>query len=424
MSQVLPRPATAEALAPPDLYAPRAAGAASRTVFPVILALAASHLLNDMVQAVLPALYPMLKGRYGLSFAQIGVLTLAFQMTASLLQPAIGLYTDRRPMPYSLPFGMAFTLVGLVLLAHAGSFWVLLGAAALVGVGSSVFHPEASRMARLASGGRHGLAQSIFQVGGNAGQAVGPLAAAFVVIPHGQGSVAWFVAGPLLAMGLLGACGAWYTRQSPRGPARTAAPRAALPPRRVAMAVGVLVLLVFSKYFYLASLTSYYTFYLIARFHLSVQAAQVHLFVFLAAVAAGTLAGGPIGDRVGRRRVIWGSILGVLPFTLMLPHASLAWTSALSVVIGLILASAFSAILLYAQDLLPGKVGLVGGLFFGLAFGLGGIGAAVLGLLADATSIGFVYALCAWLPAIGLLAVLLPDLDRAGQAAGGAGHGA
>ena len=423
MSQVLPRPVTAEALAPPESYAPRASGVAGRTVFPVILALAASHLLNDMIQAVLPALYPMLKGRYALSFAQIGVLTLAFQMTASLLQPAIGLYTDRRPMPYSLPFGMGFTLLGLVLLAHAGSFAMLLAAAALVGVGSSVFHPEASRMARLASGGRHGLAQSIFQVGGNAGQAIGPLAAAFVVIPHGQGSVSWFVAGPLLAMGLLGACGTWYSRQAPRGPARAVATRGALPPRRVALAVGVLVMLVFSKYFYLASLTSYYTFYLIARFHLSVQAAQVHLFVFLAAVAAGTLAGGPIGDRIGRRRVIWGSILGVLPFTLMLPHASLAWTSALSVVIGLILASAFSAILLYAQDLLPGKVGLVGGLFFGLAFGLGGIGAAVLGLLADDTSIGFVYALCAWLPAIGLLAVLLPDLDGAAAAKEGSQHG-
>ena len=421
MSQVLPRPATVEALAPLEPYAARVGAVAGRTVFPVILALAASHLLNDMVQAVLPALYPMLKGRYGLSFAQIGVLTLAFQMTASLLQPAIGLYTDRRPMPYSLPFGMGFTLLGLVLLAHAGSFWGLLLAAALVGVGSSVFHPEASRMARLASGGRHGLAQSIFQVGGNAGQAIGPLCAAFVVIPHGQGSVAWFAAGPLLAMGLLGACGSWYTRQAPRGKARPAPARAALPRRQVAMAVGVLVMLVFSKYFYLASLTSYYTFYLIARFHLSVQAAQVHLFVFLAAVAAGTLAGGPIGDRIGRRRVIWGSILGVLPFTLMLPHASLAWTSALSVVIGLILASAFSAILLYAQDLLPGKVGLVAGLFFGLAFGLGGIGAAVLGLLADATSIGFVYSLCAWLPAIGLLAVLLPDLDRAERAAGPTG---
>jgi len=415
MSQVLPRPATAEALAPPEPYAPRAA-TAGRTVFPVILALAASHLLNDMIQAVLPAIYPMLKGRYGLSFAQIGVLTLAFQMTASLLQPLIGLYTDRWPMPYSLPVGMGFTLLGLLLLARAGSFGGLLAAAALVGVGSSVFHPEASRMARLASGGRHGLAQSIFQVGGNAGQAIGPLAAAFVVIPRGQGSISWFVAGPLLAMALLGACGAWYGRQAPRGTARAAAPRATLGPRRVALAVGVLVMLVFSKYFYLASLTSYYTFYLIARFHLSVQAAQVHLFVFLAAVAAGTLAGGPIGDRIGRRRVIWGSILGVLPFTLMLPHASLAWTSALSVAIGLILASAFSAILLYAQDLLPGKVGLVGGLFFGLAFGLGGIGAAVLGLLADATSIRFVYAACAWLPAIGLLAVLLPDLDRQAEA--------
>ncbi len=408
MSQVLPRPAAANA---PVAFEPRAA-AMSRTVFPVILALAASHLLNDMVQAVLPAIYPLLKSSYRLSFAQIGVLTLAFQMTASLLQPLVGLYTDRRPLPWALPCGMGFTLLGLLLLADAGSFAVLLAAAALVGVGSSIFHPEASRMARLASGGRHGLAQSVFQVGGNGGQALGPLAAAFVVIPHGQGSLAWFVAAPLLAIGLLAACSAWNRRQAPHAARRAATPHTTLGPRRVAMAVGVLVLLVFSKYFYLASLTSYYTFYLIGRFHLSVQQAQVHLFVFLAAVALGTLAGGPVGDRIGRRRVIWGSILGVLPFTLMLPHASLAWTSALSVVIGLILASAFSAILLYAQDLLPGKVGLVAGLFFGLAFGLGGIGAAVLGLLADATSIGFVYALCAWLPAIGLLAVLLPDLDR------------
>ena len=409
MSQVLPRPpAAAGTIVPP---APRVT-AAGRIVFPVILALSASHLLNDMIQAVLPAIYPLLKSSFRLSFAQIGVLTLAFQMTASLLQPLIGLYTDRRPLPLALPCGMGFTLLGLLLLAHAGSFHTLLAAAALVGVGSSIFHPEASRMARLASGGRHGLAQSIFQVGGNGGQAIGPLAAAFVVIPHGQGSIAWFVAAPLLAIGLLGACSTWYSRQAPHGPRQATTSRSGLSPHRVAGTIAILVMLVFSKYFYLASLTSYYTFYLIARFHLSVQAAQIHLFVFLAAVAAGTLAGGPIGDRIGRRRVIWGSILGVLPFTLMLPHASLAWTSALSVVIGLILASAFSAILLYAQDLLPGKVGLVGGLFFGLAFGLGGIGAAVLGLLADATSIGFVYALCAWLPAIGLLAVLLPDLDR------------
>ena len=408
MSQVLPRPATVETLAP---HVPRVT-TAGRIMLPVILALSASHLLNDMIQAVLPAIYPLLKSSFRLSFAQIGVLTLAFQMTASVLQPLIGLYTDRRPLPRALPCGMGFTLLGLLLLARAGSFHTLLAAAALVGVGSSIFHPEASRMARLASGGRHGLAQSIFQVGGNGGQAVGPLAAAFVVIPHGQGSIAWFVAAPLLAIGLLGACSAWYSRQAPRGRRQAATARSNLSPRRVTGAIAILVMLVFSKYFYLASLTSYYTFYLIARFHLSVQAAQIHLFVFLAAVAAGTLAGGPIGDRIGRRRVIWGSILGVLPFTLMLPHASLAWTSALSVVIGLILASAFSAILLYAQDLLPGKVGLVGGLFFGLAFGLGGIGAAVLGLLADATSISFVYALCAWLPAIGLLAVLLPDLDR------------
>ncbi len=408
MGEVLPR--TADAFAAPKSHARPAVG---RTVFPVIMALGLSHLLNDMIQAVLPAIYPLLKSSFRLSFAQIGVLTLSFQMTASLLQPLIGWYTDRRPMPYSLPFGMGFTLLGLLLLARAGSFPMLLVAAALVGVGSSIFHPEASRMARLASGGRHGLAQSIFQVGGNIGQSFGPLAAAFVVIPHGQSSLSWFVAGPLLAIALLWVCGTWYNRnQALRRPARVAAPHATLGSRRIALAVGVLVMLVFSKYFYLASLTSYYTFYLIQRFHLTVQAAQLQLFLFLAAVALGTLMGGPIGDRVGRRRVIWCSILGVLPFTLMLPHASLEWTSVLSVVIGLILASAFSSILLYAQDLLPGHVGMVGGLFFGLAFGLGGIGAAVLGMVADSTSIGFVYQLCAWLPAIGLLTVLLPDLDR------------
>ena len=287
-------------------------------MFPVILALGASHLLNDMIQAVLPAIYPLLKSSFRLSFAQIGVLTLAFQMTASLLQPLVGLYTDRRPLPLALPCGMGFTLLGLLLLAYAGSFHTLLAAAALVGVGSSIFHPEASRMARLASGGRHGLAQSIFQVGGNGGQAIGPLAAAFVVIPHGRGSIAWFVASPLLAIGLLSACSAWYSRQAPRGRHQAATARSNLSPRRVTGAIAILVMLVFSKYFYLASLTSYYTFYLIARFHMSVQAAQIHLFVFLAAVAAGTLVGGPIGDRIGRRRVIWGSILGVLPFTLML----------------------------------------------------------------------------------------------------------
>ncbi len=427
MSQTaLPRatpPMVAEAEAPPELLraaVPGAALAAGGTAYTVLAGLCASHLLNDMVQSLLPSIYPMLKSSFALSFGQIGLLTLTFQMTASLLQPVVGLYTDRRPMPYSIATGMLFTLAGLVLLAHAGSFPALILAAAMVGVGSSIFHPEASRVARMASGGRHGLAQSVFQVGGNFGQALGPLLAAFVIIPRGLWSVDLFTADPLIAIALLLVIGAWYARNlrpkaAPR--ARTGG-GAALTRRQVGLAITVLMALVFSKYFYLSSLTSYYTFYLIQRFHLSVQSAQVHLFVFLAAVAAGTLIGGPVGDRIGRRAVIWGSILGVLPFTLVLPYASLFWTGALTVVIGLVLASAFSAILLYAQDLLPGKVGMVSGLFFGLAFGMGGIGAAVLGSVADATSITFVYRLCAFLPAIGVLTVLLPNLDRGKVRAG------
>lgn len=410
-----PPPMVAEAEAPLELLRP-AVPAVAGTTWTVLAGLCASHLLNDMVQSLLPSIYPMLKSSFTLDFGQIGLLTLTFQMTASLLQPMVGLYTDRRPMPYSIAAGMLFTLVGLALLSRAGSFPALVAAAGLVGVGSSIFHPEASRVARMASGGRHGLAQSVFQVGGNFGQALGPLLAAFVIIPRGQWSIGVFTADPLLAMALLAGVGMWYARNlrpraAPR--ARTAGTEAALPRGRVALALVVLMALVFSKYFYLSSLTSYYTFYLIQRFHLSVQAAQIHLFLFLAAVAAGTLIGGPVGDRIGRRAVIWGSILGVLPFTLVLPYASLFWTGALTVVIGLVLASAFSAILLYAQDLLPGKVGMVSGLFFGLAFGMGGIGAAVLGMVADATSITFVYRLCAFLPAIGVLTVLLPNLDRA-----------
>ncbi len=387
----------------------------TNTAFAVLAAISFSHGLNDLMQSLVPAIYPILKQSYALSFSQVGLITLVFQCTASLLQPVVGLYTDRRPLPYSLAAGMGFTLVGLLLLSVASQFVMLLLAAGLIGVGSSVFHPESSRVARMASGGRYGLAQSIFQVGGNAGSAMGPLLAAFVVVEGGQGRVAWFSAVALLAMLVLFNIGHWYRRQvsAVRTRARAAVRGATLPRARVAATIGILLTLLFSKYFYMASLNSYFTFYLIHRFGLSVENAQLHLFAFMAAAAVGTFAGGPIGDRIGRKYVIWGSILGVLPFTLLLPYASLFWTGVLSVVIGLILASAFSAIIVYAQELVPGKVGAISGLFFGFAFGMGGLGAAVLGLLADATSIETVYRVCAFLPAIGLLAVFLPDLERA-----------
>jgi MFS transporter, FSR family, fosmidomycin resistance protein len=386
------------------------------TGFAILSALSFSHFLNDMLQSLVPALYPMLRVSYGLSFAQIGFITLAFQLTASLLQPLVGAYTDRRPLPYSLSVGMGFTGTGLLLLASADRFAALLCGAALIGMGSSVFHPESSRVARLASGGRHGLAQSFFQVGGNAGSATGPLLAAFIVVPRGQSSVAWFALAALLAIVVLANVGAWYKGRM-RGPGGTSPARAALAApverKRIGLAITVLLILIFSKYFYLASLTSYYTLYLIDRFHVSVQSAQLHLFVFLGAVATGTFVGGPVGDRIGRKRVIWGSILGVLPFTLLLPHADLTWTGILTVPIGLILASAFSAILVYAQELVPGRVGMIAGLFFGFAFGVAGLGAAVLGAVADHQGIAFVYRLCAYLPALGILAALLPDMDDA-----------
>jgi FSR family fosmidomycin resistance protein-like MFS transporter len=381
-------------------------------VFAVLVAISASHLLNDMMQSLLPAIYPMLRSRFALSFWQIGLITLTNQLTASLLQPFVGLYTDRRPQPYSLAAGMTVTLSGLLLLSTADRYPLLLMAAGLIGVGSSVFHPESSRIARVASGGRHGFAQSLFQTGGNAGSSVGPLLAAFIVVPHGQGSVAWFGIAALVGIVMLWQVGAWYARVGvirPGGSMRVAAHHA-LPSREVRRGIVVLLVLVFSKYIYLASLTNYFTFFLIHRFHASVQSAQLHLFGFLGAVAAGTFAGGPVGDRFGRKYVIWGSILGVLPFTLVLPYANLFWTTVLSVVIGLILASAFSAILVYAQELLPGRVGLVSGLFFGFAFGVGGLGAAALGKIADVTSLDFVYHVCAWLPAIGLLTAWLPDI--------------
>ncbi|HEX3410610.1 MAG TPA: MFS transporter [Stellaceae bacterium] len=388
---------------------------AQGAAFSVIMALSFSHFLNDMMQSLVPALYPMWKSAYGLSFAQIGLISLVTQVTSSMLQPAVGLFSDHRPQPYSLAAGMGATLIGLLVLASAGSYPVLMLAAAMVGIGSAVFHPEASRVARLASGGRHGLAQSLFQVGGNIGSSLGPILAAFIVIPRGQSSIAWFSSAALLAMTVLFGVGNWYRREH-SGPARRGArqsvARSHLSRRKVAWSVAILLVLVFSKSFYTASLNSFYTFYLISRFQVSVETAQIYLFVFLAAVAAGTLIGGPVGDRIGRKRVLWISIVGVLPFTLILPYVGLFWTGILTVVIGLILASASSAIIVYALELVPGKVGTVAGLFFGLSFGIAGIGAAALGRLADATSIDFVYQICAFLPLLGLLTVLLPDLGR------------
>jgi FSR family fosmidomycin resistance protein-like MFS transporter len=390
-----------------------AAPAQPRTAYTVLGTISFSHLLNDMIQSLIVAIYPVLKSGFALSFAQVGLITLTYQLTASLLQPLVGVATDRRPMPYSLPVGMGFTLCGLLLLAVAPNFPVLLAAAALVGTGSSVFHPESSRVARMASGGRHGLAQSLFQVGGNTGSSLGPLLAAWVIVPHGRGSVAWFSLAALLAIAVLLRVSGWYrAHHATRGVVRRHHAQVTLSRNRVVLSLLILGLLIFSKYFYLASLSSYYTFYLIHRFGVSVQSAQTHLFVFLAAVAAGSLIGGPVGDRIGRKWVIWISILGVAPFSLLLPHASLLWTGVLSVVIGLVLSSAFSAILVYAQELLPGRVGMVSGLFFGLAFGMGGIGAAVLGELADVRGIEYVYRLCAFLPLMGLITVFLPELDR------------
>lgn len=387
---------------------------AEKATVAILLAAAFSHLLNDTIQSMLPALYPMLKINFALSFGQIGLITLVWNVTASLLQPAVGLYTDRRPQTYALPMGMALTLAGLLLLAYAGHFAVLLVAAAFIGMGSAVFHPEAARIARAASGGRHGFAQSLFQVGGATGSAIGPLLAAAIVLPRGQASVAWFSALALFGMVVLTNVGIWYKRHSTRRAGTRAAHLEGPPgvsPGRVRVALAVLLALTFSKYFYLSSITSYYTFYLIHNFGVSVQGAQIYLFVFLAASAVGTLIGGPIGDRIGRKYVIWCSILGVLPFTLLLPYVSLAWTVALSVVIGLVLSSAFSAIVVFGQELMPGKVGMINGLFFGFAFGMAGIGAAVLGELADLTSITFVYRMVAFLPFAGLLTVFLPNIE-------------
>jgi MFS transporter, FSR family, fosmidomycin resistance protein len=400
---------------------PAAARAPERTVFAVLAGVSLSHLLNDTVQSLLPALYPMFKSTFALTFAQVGLMTLTLQLTASLLQPLIGLYTDRRPKPYSLVAGMAISLAGLLLLAAAATFGALLVAAGLMGIGSAIFHPESSRIARMASGGRHGFAQSFFQVGGNLGSSFGPLLGAFLVVPRGQSSVAWCGLLALGAIAVLWPVGNWSramharARTAPAAGATRATGAAAGPTsRRVGWPIGILAALIFSKYFYLASLSSYYTFYLITKFHVSVRTSQIDLFIFLAAVAAGTMLGGLVGDRIGVKNVIWGSILGVFPFTAILPYASLFWTPIVTVLVGLVIASAFSAIVVYAQELVPGRVGMISGLFFGFAFGMGGLGAAVLGQLADRIGIEAVYRLCAFLPLIGLLAVFLPDVDRRG----------
>lgn len=388
-------------------------GAVEKVRFGILGAISFSHFLNDLMQSLLLAIYPLLKGEFALSFAQIGMITLTYQITASLLQPLVGAYTDRRPQAYSLAVGMGLTFVGLLTLAFAPSFHALLVAAALVGGGSSVFHPEASRVARLASGGQHGFAQSFFQVGGNAGSAFGPVLAAWVIIPHGQRSIGWFSIVALFAMFILVQIAGWYSKAQAHHIQQRKTQRVAvstLSRGKVTGAILVLLALIFSKYFYLVSLTSYYTFYLMHKYQLTAQSAQGPLFVFLFAIALGTILGGPIGDRIGRKRVIWASILGAAPFTLLLPHVDLRWTILLSFIIGFIIASAFSAILVFAQELLPGKVGMVSGLFFGFAFGMGGIGAAVLGKVADLRGIEFVYDICAYLPLLGVLTALLPDL--------------
>lgn len=389
---------------------------AESTIFSILLAISFSHLLNDTIQSLIPSIYPLVKNSFNLSFSQIGLITLTFQMAASLLQPGVGFYTDKRPQPFSLAIGMSFTLVGLVLLSRANSYSFILIAVALIGIGSSIFHPEASKVAYMAAGARRGLAQSIFQVGGNAGSALGPLLAAMIIVPFGQSNIIWFSVLALLAIVVLITVGRWYKNNMSilKGSVRN---RSSLPhhnfsKQKIGFSITILLVLIFSKYFYLASMTSYYTFYLIHKFHVSVQSSQFHLFIFLAAVAAGTIIGGPLGDKFGRKYVIWFSILGVAPFTLLLPHVNLFWTTVLSVFIGVILASAFSAILVYAQELLPGKIGMISGLFFGFAFGMGGLGSALLGALADRTSIEYVYKICAYLPLIGLLTGFLPNISN------------
>jgi len=386
----------------------------SGTVIPVLGAVSVCHLVNDMMQALLPAVYPILRGGFDLSFAQVGVLTLVYQITASILQPLIGFYTDKRPQPYSLPFAMLASMAGLLTLAFAPSYDVLLVGAAMLGLGSSIFHPESSRIARLSSGGAHGLAQSVFQVGGNFGSALGPLLAAYVVLPRGQTGLAWFAIAALGGMVIMTGLSQWYrgNGHARRPEKRTVTRHPSVTTGQVRLAMTVLVVLIFSKYIYLASITNYYTFYLMHRFGLTTQSAQLCQFIFFAAVATGTVIGGPIGDRIGRKKVIWASILGVLPFTLELPYVGFSATVALSIVIGIVISSAFPAIVVYAQELVPGRTGMISGMFFGLIFGVGGIGAAVLGSLADASGIEFVYRLCSFLPLIGLLTALLPNIER------------
>ena len=389
---------------------------AENTVFSILLTISFSHLLNDTIQSLIPSIYPIVKDSLHLNFSQVGLITFTFQMAASVLQPIVGMYTDKRPHPFSLAIGMSFTLIGLVLLSQSGSYYFILIAVALIGIGSSVFHPEASKVAHMAAGERRGLAQSIFQVGGNTGSALGPLLAAAIIVPFGQSNIIWFSLVALLAIIVLITVGRWYSNNMHRIHSKAKhlhlQTHAHFSNKKIVLSISILLVLIFSKYFYLASMVSYYTFYLINKFQLSVQSSQLHLFIFLAAVAAGTIIGGPIGDKIGRKYVIWFSILGVAPFTLLLPHANLFWTTVLSIFIGVILASAFSAILVYAQELLPGKIGLISGLFFGFAFGMGGLGSALLGALADHTSIDYVYKVCAYLPLIGLLTGLLPDIHE------------
>jgi FSR family fosmidomycin resistance protein-like MFS transporter len=389
---------------------------AGQTVFSILFTISFTHLLNDMLQAVVPAVYPIFKTKFHLTFTQIGLITLTYQLTASLLQPFVGIYTDKRPRPYSLAIGMCFTLLGLLAVSFANSFLNIVLSVSLIGVGSSIFHPESSRVAHLASGGKRGLAQSIFQLGGNAGSAIGPLLAALIVVPFGQGNIAWFCLAAVLAIIVLTYIGKWYKahlyQRSLNKISIIEEAQHSLSKKRVYFSLAILLILIFSKYFYMASMTSYYTFYLINKFHVSLQESQIYLFAFLGAVAAGTLIGGPLGDRFGRKYIIWISILGVAPFTMLLPYVSLFWTGILSVLIGVIISSAFSAILVYATELVPGKVGMIAGLFFGFAFGMGGLGSALLGKLADQTSIAYVFKVCAFLPLIGIFTGLLPNIER------------
>ncbi len=388
-----------------------------KTVYSILFSVAIAHLLNDLLQAVIPAVYPILKDKYDLTFTQIGLITFSYQLAASILQPFVGFYTDKKPKPYSKIFGMLFTLAGIILLSYAVSFGVILVSVVLVGIGSSIFHPEASRVSYLASGGKRGLAQSIFQIGGNTGTAIGPLLIAWIVVPNDQHYIIWFSIIAILAIGVLWRIGNWYrSHLSLTAGTKKEIVLPDLSQRRIAISVIILLVLIFSKYFYVASITSYFTFYLIDKFHLTVQDAQYHLFIFLLALAIGTLLGGPLGDKFGRKYVIWFSVLGVAPFALMLPYADLFWTTILSVIIGTLLASAFPAILVYAQELLPKKLGMVSGLFYGFAFGMGGLGAALLGYLAEKTSINYVYDICAYLPLIGIIAMFLPNLKKKSSA--------